>query len=168
MTLSLTNQLVKICPREFVFFDASRRRGDVRVCVSDYTGAPFVYRLKSVSGEWLRDGTLFLHNCQVHIGELVGCYLAMRVAYKTNRTYVAGDHQTVIDMWYKGEETHRCRTDQRLSALVRRCKNIWNRFKRRGGQVLYVNRVDNPSDHMLRGTVTREPMIIDKELWKKA
>ncbi len=134
-------------PEQAVFFDAGTGRGlGTEVRVSDRNGTPLTF-LALDDGSVTAEGNMLLPDKTNNFGELMGCFLALRIAGKLKSNLVMGDSKLVIDYWSRGflrKET--AAKDPALEKLVEQVKKAREEFELGGGRLAHVDGSINPAD----------------------
>ncbi|MDO4690038.1 MAG: ribonuclease H family protein [Fusobacterium sp.] len=151
----ISNSL-KALLKEGVYFDAGTGRGQgVEVRITDKEGNSLIYILKSDSfNNFLNKNSWFINefdNIQLtkdktnNFGELLGLYLALECAKKTNLNKVFGDSQLVINYWSKGQYQENNLAQETIS-LIKKVAENRKKFEFNNASVEYISGDINPAD----------------------
>lgn len=135
-------------PKDAVFFDSGTGRGEgTEVNVTDRAGTPLAF-MAAPSSRITSFGTVLLSEGRTNnYGELMGCYLAIKVAMKTGRTLVMGDSALVLEYWSRGRVNREAAArDSDLARLVKATAELRRIFESSGGRLEHVPGGINPAD----------------------
>lgn len=130
-----------------IYFDAGTGRGKgVEVKVTDEKG-------RSLLGEVLnkKEITEFdTHRVTIskatnNYGELLGCYLALKIALEKGVMHIFGDSRLVVDYWSKGfMKKDKIAPETRV--LMQKVRLLREGFEKKGGVVSHISGDHNPAD----------------------
>ena len=135
-------------PEEAVYFDAGTGRGQgTEVNVTDRDGVPMAH-LAAPPGLITEFGTVRLSPGRTNnYGELMGCYLALKIAMKLERRLICGDSRLVIDYWSRGRvNADTLAGDPDLAVLASKTASERRAFEAAGGRIAHVSGDINPAD----------------------
>lgn len=135
-------------PEDAVFFDSGTGRGQgTEVNVTDRDGTPLAFMV-APSNRVTTFGTVLLSEGRTNnYGELMGCYLAIKVAMKTGRRLVMGDSALVLEYWSRGRVNREAAgKDPDLAKLVKATAELRGSFEAAGGRLEHVPGGINPAD----------------------
>ena len=135
-------------PVDAVYFDAGTGRGrGVEVNVTDRAGVPMAHMVAPAENI-TEFGTVLLSKGRTNnYGELMGCFLAIRIAEKLGRDLILGDSNLVLDYWSKGRvNVDTASRDPDLTVLVKKTAAARRRFEASGGRFKHVPGGLNPAD----------------------
>ncbi len=135
-------------PEDALFFDAGTGRGrGVEANVTDRDGVPLAH-MAAPHDVLTEFGTVLLSPGRTNnYGELMGCYLALKIAAKLGRRIVCGDSMLVIDYWSRGRvNADTMAADPDLSALAAMTARARAEFERAGGRLMHIPGGINPAD----------------------
>ena len=131
---------------EGIYFDAGTGRGiGVEVRVTDKKGNSLVKEIVPTEkvnefGNYLCP-TGFTNN----YGELMGIYIALKLAIKTGKTKIFGDSKLIIEYWSKGFAKINDLSDETVK-LINLVKELRTKFEEAGGEIKHISGDYNPSD----------------------
>jgi len=134
-------------PAEAIYFDAGTGRGvGTETRVSDKDGTALTWMAVRPE-EVTKEGNILLKDKTNNYGELMGCYLALKIALKLGRKIIMGDSKLVIEFWSLGKiRKETSANDPDLLALVRKVQKERKLFEKEGGKIERVSGDDNPAD----------------------
>lgn len=129
-----------------IYFDAGTGRGiGVEVRVTDSKG-------NSILNQYLPKEKITEHGnylCKEgstnNFGELLGIYIALKLAIKNNVMNIFGDSKLVLDYWSKGF-IKKDNVNEETYDLSQKVKKIRQEFERLGGKIEHVSGDFNPAD----------------------
>ncbi|MDA3855397.1 MAG: ribonuclease H family protein [Candidatus Woesearchaeota archaeon] len=130
--------------QEGIYFDAGTGRGDgVEVRLTNKNKDPLLNQILNKDKINKHDnynlGKLVTNN----YGELVGLYLALKLANKLNIKHIFGDSKLVIDYWSKGFSKIE---DKKTIDLIKKVKILRKEFETEGGHLEHISGDINPAD----------------------
>ena len=142
-----TEEMEKLLKEDTIFFDVGTGRGiGEEVRVSDFAGNSILNKLEEYNGLINEYGNYNLGKINnTSYGELYGLYLALLIALENNIYKIAGDNQTVINQWSKGEVVETKVLPSELE-LIKKVIKLREEFEAKGGEVCYINASLNPAD----------------------
>lgn len=142
-----TEEMEKLLKEDTIFFDVGTGRGiGEEVRVSDFKGNSLLNKLEEYNGLINKYGNYNLGKIKnTSYGELYGLYLALLIALQNNIYKIAGDNQTVINQWSKGNFTRSKVLSYELE-LINKVISLRKEFEAKGGQIYYINANLNPAD----------------------
>ena len=81
-----------------------------------------------------------------NFGELLGCYIALKIALNEEHHTIFGDSKLVLEYWSKGRYNKNNLKDSETIELIERVAKLRAEFEVKGGEVLYISGDDNPAD----------------------
>jgi ribonuclease HI len=135
-------------PENAIFFDSGTGRGlGTEVNVTDRDGVPMAFKVAPPE-HITEHGTVMLSPGRTNnYGELMGCYLAMKLAMSTGQKLVCGDSQLVLDFWSRGRvNADTAAKDADLALLVSKTAQLRKMFEKAGGKLQHVPGGINPAD----------------------
>lgn len=135
-------------PEDAIFFDSGTGRGlGTEVNVTDRDGVPMAFKVAPPE-HITEHGTVMLSQGRTNnYGELMGCYLAMKLAMLLGQKLVCGDSQLVLDFWSRGRvNADTAAKDPDLSVLVSKTAQLRKMFEKAGGKLQHVPGGVNPAD----------------------
>lgn len=131
---------------EGIYFDAGTGRGiGVEVRVTDVKG-------KSILNKFLDDekinefgNYLCKKGATNNFGELLGVYIAIKIALKDDERLIFGDSALVINYWSKGY-IKKDNVNEETFELAMKVKKIRETFEKSGGKIEHVSGDYNPAD----------------------
>ncbi len=144
-------EALRAFPDEAIFFDSGTGPGrGVELKVTDRDAAPMVHLAGDLpDGTSLtKEGSLVLGPGRTNnYGELLACFLAIRVAEQVGSKCVYGDSKLVLDYWSKWHISKEKRlTDPELVELARETSRARTRFERHKGELGHISGGLNPAD----------------------
>jgi len=135
-------------PEDAIFFDSGTGRGqgtEVNVTGRDGVALAFMVAPADVITEF---GTVRLSPGRTNnYGELMGCFLAIRIADRLGRKLVCGDSKLVLEYWSRGRVNHDTLAgDPDLGVLVSKTSEARRLFEKAGGRLMHVPGGVNPAD----------------------
>ncbi len=137
---------IKANLQEGIYFDAGTGRGiGVEVRVTDVKGDSILDRLleKNKINEF--GNYLCKEGSTNNFGELLGIYIALKIAIKEKKMNVFGDSALVINYWSKGFIKKENVNEETLE-LSKKVKKLREIFEEQGGRIDYVSGNYNPAD----------------------
>ena len=131
---------------EGIYFDAGTGRGiGVEVRVTDSKGTSIL--AEYLSKEKITEHGNYLCNdgSTNNFGELLGIYVALKIAIKNNTMRIFGDSKLVIEYWSKGF-IKKDNVNEETYDLSQKVKKLRQEFERLGGKVEHVSGDFNPAD----------------------
>ena len=130
-----------------VYFDAGTGRGrGVEINVTDEFSKSLLHKVLPAELIHSKFGThLAPKNATNNYGELLACYYALQIAIKEKRLKVFGDSKLVIDYWSRRRRNKKILPKATLD-LISGVYRLRLKFKKSGGEVLYISGDDNPAD----------------------
>lgn len=129
-----------------VYFDAGTGRGiGVEVKVTDETGFNLLSlvvpadKINAFGNYTTKEGSTN------NFGELLGCYIALKVSEKKGNLLIFGDSKLIIDYWSKGL-IKRDSVAKATVDLADKVKFLRENFEARGGKILHISGDYNPAD----------------------
>lgn len=152
----INSELLKANLKEGVYFDAGTGRGNgVEVRVTDKNGKSLIYVLESTNfNNFLNKNSWFINdfdNIQLtkdktnNFGELLGLYLALECAKKTNLNKIFGDSQLVINYWSKGQFQAN-NLNQETISLIKKVTENRKKFELNNASIEHISGDINPAD----------------------
>lgn len=136
----------KLFLEEGIYFDAGTGRGiGVEVRITDKFGNSLLYDILPSHMINSFGNYLAPDNSTNNYGELIGCYLALKLALKTNILKIFGDSKLVIDYWINGFFNSKNLNEKTIN-LISKTKNLKIEFERLGGKILHISGDINPAD----------------------
>lgn len=129
-----------------IYFDAGTGRGiGVEVKVTDARGNNIINKIVPASEINEFGNYLAPKGSTNNYGELMGCYIALKIALQENSRSIFGDSKLVIDYWSRGhiKKDKVAEKTYKLSLMV---AELRRQFERNGGQILHVSGDINPAD----------------------
>ena len=129
-----------------IYFDAGTGRGiGVEVKVTDETGFNLLSlvvpadKINPFGNYTAKEGSTN------NFGELLGCYIALKVSEKKENLLIFGDSKLIIDYWSKGIIKRESVAEDTVT-LADKVKILRENFESRGGKILHVSGDHNPAD----------------------
>lgn len=135
-------------PQDAIYFDSGTGRGaGTEVNVTDREGTPMAF-MAAPADVITEFGTVRLTPGRTNnYGELMGCYLAMKIAMKQGIKTVCGDSRLVLDYWSRGRvSADAVAQDADLALLARRTAELRRMYEAAGGVLIHVPGGVNPAD----------------------
>lgn len=132
--------------QEGIYFDAGTGRGiGVEVRVTDKTGKSLVGEI--VPSEKVNEFGNYLcpQGLTNNYGELMGIYIALKLALRDGINSIFGDSKLIIEFWSKGYAKKEKLNDETLM-LIELVKNLRIKFETSGGKIEHISGDYNPSD----------------------
>lgn len=79
-------------------------------------------------------------------GELLGIYIALKIAIVESIMAIYGDSKLVLNYWSKGHYNREKMDDKETIALIGRVSELRKKFESSGGRIHYISGDDNPAD----------------------
>ena len=129
-----------------IYFDAGTGRGiGVEVRVTDESGISLVEKVvpKDKINEF--GNYLTKEGSTNNFGELLGCYIALKLALSEGHKKIFGDSRLIIDFWSKGH-IKRDQLPQETVNLADMVKGLREKFETSGGTLSHISGDINPAD----------------------
>ena len=132
--------------REGIYFDAGTGRGngtEVRVTRKD--GESIVHNV--VPADKINEfGNYYCHDGATNnFGELLGCYIALKIAIKEGEMEIFGDSKLVIEYWSKGH-IKKDSLPEKTVELSYKVNKLRKEFEKSGGVISHISGDINPAD----------------------
>ena len=131
-----------------IYFDSGTGRGKgVEVRVVNEEGVSILNKLidQSLINEHDNYYVKDFDGISNNYGELLGLYIALKIALKEDVKNIFGDSKLVIDYWSKGFY-NRKKLKETTIKLVKNVVKLRNDFEDKGGQVLFIPGDNNIAD----------------------
>lgn len=131
---------------EGIYFDAGTGRGiGVEVRVTDRKGISLVEKI--VPKEKVNEFGNYLckEGSTNNYGELMGIYIALKLALKTDVKNIFGDSKLILEYWSKGIGKLGS-LDEGTVELIKLVKELRVTYEQKGGKVFYISGDYNPAD----------------------
>ncbi|MGM0507578.1 MAG: viroplasmin family protein [Fusobacteriota bacterium] len=141
-----TKEMLQEKLKDGIYFDAGTGRGiGVEVRVTDKKGNSLVDKIvpKDKVNEY--GNYLTKKGSTNNYGELLGMYIALKLALKTDQKRIFGDSKLVIDYWSNGYIKKEKVADDTVK-LSERVKKLRKKFEKRDGIIEHVSGDINPAD----------------------
>lgn len=136
----------KLSLEEGIYFDAGTGRGlGVEVRVTDKFGNSLLNRVLPKEMINSFDNYLAPKGSTNNYGELIGCYLALKLALKTNSFKIFGDSKLVIEYWINGFFNSQNLNEKTIN-LISKTKFLKDEFEKLGGKIIHISGDINPAD----------------------
>lgn len=129
-----------------IYFDAGTGRGiGVEVKVTDEKGKNILEKvvpkdkINKYGNYTTGDGTTN------NYGELLGCYIALKIAINEGHKNIYGDSKLVIDYWSKGKMKKKDLPEATVE-LGERVERLRKEYEKKGGRIEHVSGDINPAD----------------------
>lgn len=137
---------IKINLEEGIYFDAGTGRGiGVEVRVTDKKGKSLVAEI--VPSEKVNEYGNYL--CPIgftnNYGELMGIYIALKLALRDEVKKIFGDSKLIIEYWSKGFAKKENLSEDTVK-LIELVKNLRQKYEMLGGKIEHISGDYNPSD----------------------
>lgn len=129
-----------------IYFDAGTGRGiGVEVRVTDKYGESLIHKVVPKEKITEHGNYLTEQGSTNNFGELLGCYIALKIAIKEKHRKIFGDSKLIIDFWSKGyiKEEKIAEKTVDLSKLVVKLRK---EFELNGGTISHISGRINPAD----------------------
>lgn len=136
----------KLSLEEGIYFDAGTGRGiGVEVRVTDRFGNSLLSKV--LPKEMINSFNNYLapEGSTNNYGELIGCYLALKLALKTNSFKIFGDSKLVIEYWINGFFNSQNLNEKTIN-LISKTKFLKDEFEKLGGEIIHISGDINPAD----------------------
>ncbi len=131
---------------EGIYFDAGTGRGiGVEVRVTDVKGKSILDKLLEKNKINQFGNYLCKEGATNNFGELLGIYIALKIAIKEDEKAIFGDSALVINYWSKGYIKKENVNEETLE-LSKKVKSLREIFEEKGGKVSHVSGDYNPAD----------------------
>ncbi|NLK62016.1 MAG: ribonuclease HI [Fusobacteria bacterium] len=129
-----------------IYFDAGTGRGiGVEVKVTDEKGENLLDevvpkdKINDYGNYTAKDGSTN------NFGELLGSYIAFKIALKRDVKNIFGDSKLIIDYWSKGI-MNKDKLPEETVNLIKMVTNLRTEFEKKGGTIKHVSGDINPAD----------------------
>jgi len=141
-----TKQMLQDKLPQGIYFDAGTGRGiGTEVRVTDKYGKSILHHFLSQEKINEFDNYLTKPGSTNNFGELLGCYIALNIAIKSNEKKIYGDSKLIIEYWSKGYiKVKNLNTD--TVELAKKVVKLRKEFEKLGGSIHHVSGDINPSD----------------------
>ena len=130
-----------------IYFDSGTGRGKgVEIRVVNEKGVPILNKIIDQSlindhnNHYVKDFDGISNN----YGELLGLYIALKIALKEDVKNIYGDSKLVIDYWSKGFYNKKLK--ETTIKLIKNVIKLRNDFEDKGGQILFISGDNNIAD----------------------
>lgn len=131
---------------EGIYFDAGTGRGiGVEVRVTDKTGNSLVSKIVPLEKVNEFGNYLCPKGFTNNYGELMGIYIALKLAIKTGEKKIFGDSKLIIEYWSKGFAKINDLGEETVK-LINLVKELRTKFEGLGGKIQHISGDYNPSD----------------------
>lgn len=129
-----------------LYFDAGTGRGiGTEVRVVDEKGRNQLSKV--VPNEKINEYGNYVAELKTNnFGELLGCYIALKIALNEGHVSVFGDSKLVLEFWSKGRYNKENLQDKETITLIDKVCKLRNEYEKRGGELRYISGDDNPAD----------------------
>lgn len=129
-----------------IYFDAGTGRGiGVEVNITDYMGNSILKEIlpeKMINSFGNYSAPMGSTN---NYGELIGCYLALKLALKKSILSIFGDSKLVIDFWSIGAYNKSTLNEKTIN-LILKTTELRKHFEALGGKIYHISGDINPAD----------------------
>lgn len=80
-----------------------------------------------------------------NFGELLGCYIALKIALKENIKMIFGDSKLILDYWSKGI-MNRDKLNEDTLKLIETVSKLRKEYEKNGGKLKHISGDINPAD----------------------
>jgi ribonuclease HI len=131
---------------EGIYFDAGTGRGiGVEVRVTDYKGTSILSQYLPKEKITEHGNYLCKEGSTNNFGELLGIYVALKIAIKNNIMNIFGDSKLVLDYWSKGF-IKKDNVNEETYDLSQKVKKLRQEFEKLGGKIEHISGDFNPAD----------------------
>ena len=136
----------KIELEEGIYFDAGTGgKLGVEVRVTNENGISLLHLLMSEEQINKNGNYLAPEYATNNYGELIGCYIALKISMKQNCKKIFGDSKLVIDYWSLGHIKRTGIREETIKLAVKVSK-LREQFYRSGGTISHISGDHNPAD----------------------
>lgn len=135
----------KVKLEDGIYFDSGTGRGDgVEVRVTDKDKNSLLYKILKPEKINVHGNYNLGKDVTNNFGELVGLYLALKLAQKTQDKNIYGDSALVIDYWSRGIYNKTINED--TQKLIKKVTKLREDYDKNGGKIHLVSGDINPAD----------------------
>ncbi|ACH93774.1 ribonuclease H family protein [Borrelia duttonii] len=143
----LENGKINTCHPKGIYFDSGTGRGQgVEVRVVNEKGISIIDKV--VKQNFINDYNNYyvknFNGISNNYGELLGLYIALKIALQENTKNIFGDSKLVIDYWSKG--FYNKNLNKNTIKLIQNVIKLRNIFEKSGGQIVLISGNNNIAD----------------------
>ena len=131
---------------EAIYFDAGTGRGiGVEARVTDKFGNSLLKEALPQEKVNEHGNYLCKDGLSNNFGELMGCYIALKIALEKNEKKIFGDSRLIIEYWSKGHGKLKELNEDTVK-LITLVKKLRGKFEENGGELKHISGDYNPAD----------------------